>query len=137
MVSGFRCAHSESDCESDVPFHELLEHMDTSKRWSTSYAMAKGEKIIDKTCLDDDPDFDEPRKIEFDNKVFIFNFVNDSENMDIYYWIQLVGTHNEAEHYCYTLEFHGNEPHNHIYFSGNLLQFRGCSGLVSLLVFSE
>ena len=86
--------------------------------------MAKGEKITDVGvyhcliiglggfCA-------APRKITFDNRVFIFNYEQTGEV--VHFWIHLIGTPEEAKNYSYTLEFHGKKPHIYNVYSGEVI----------------
>ena len=112
-------------CESMVPFHELLKHMKSSNHWGISYVMAKGEEIVDNYEVPEEAlrvgGFKrKPAQIFYDGKVFVYDLVNYVGGENVYFWIQLIGSPEEAKNYCYTLKFHGNKPHIYTIYSGEM-----------------
>ena len=102
------------ECQDDVSFHELLEHLEQDYDFVTlelsnhkivkeksdffgahSYAYSLGDFYF--TLY----------KIVMGNRVFIFNGDKDRHNNTFYLWVQMVGSKFEAKNYYYTLEFHG------------------------------
>ena len=54
------------------------------------------------------------------NRVFIFNGIQWNKYQTLYFWIQLIGSPDEAKNYCYVLKLDGNKPHICIAYYGEV-----------------
>eukprot|EP00093_Oithona_nana_P004863 04863.XXX_207360_207917_1 [CDS] Oithona nana genome sequencing. len=92
-------------CEFEVPFHELLEHMEEEK-CSVPHFFKKGifgKKEKEFYFIS----FRTPERVEIENKTFfIIAKVIDGA---FYHWIHFVGSPQEAKNFSYTLEYFEKE----------------------------
>jgi len=86
-------------CGLQMPFHELIEHMKKIGEIGRSYT---SDLQMTLSCEAFNYGIS-PSKIEMDGKVF---FVIGIQKDNIFYhWMQLLGCHNDAKNYSYTLEY--------------------------------
>ena len=101
-----KCPHF--NCESKVPFHELIQHMETNKHFYFLHSIALKESL----CTTSDlmkSNYEKgnfcffPRKIACDTNMFFSTCIE--EGGIFYHWIHFLGPHVEAKKYAYTLEY--------------------------------
>ena len=98
-----KCPHD--GCGSQVPFHELLEHMKMKEELeSTVHKIRFGEKKAFSFS------FSFRDLIEVESKTFLncLKLTKGSQWM-VHHWIYFVGSPQEAKHYSYTLEYQNEE----------------------------
>ena len=111
-------------CESQVPFHELLEHMKQQKCiFPTVVKMRFREKLAFATSKE------YPAMIEIESKTFLSCVAGvaisqgspGSPVVMIHHWIYFVGSPQEAKHYSYTLEYQNEEQTTKTTFVGQVI----------------
>ena len=93
-------------CEVEVPFHELLEHMETTNCCTTIITKTTfGKKVKEYHLIIAAKPL--PERVEIENKNFFISFkVKDGL---FYHWVQFLGSPHEANNFSYTLEYFEKE----------------------------
>ena len=68
-----------------------------------------------------------PLKIEMDDKVFLFVGTSVVESEKKYFWVQFLGSPNEAKNYSYTLEYKGKKSPTDDETSDSIIQSQKCN----------
>ena len=115
-------------CKSKVPFHQLLEHIETQKCSSEEhYELEEGVEIVHTQTLSPlmfnsfFPFSFLPKRIEFDEKLFFFTGDYLKDNETFYFWIQVFGSKYEAKDYYYKLKIHGTDPNTVATYNGQAI----------------
>ena len=90
-------------CGSEVPFHDLIDHMKKKKDFNKMFKTKTQEIVLSKIqSLSMVPDF-YPIMFDIDSKLF-FSILKVKEGA-IYHWVHLVGSPFEAKNFSYVLEY--------------------------------
>ena len=91
-------------CETKVPFHQLIQHMETNKHYSRKLAsMDVTHGPIPEQMFKDGEFSCQPCMIEYETNLL---FITSQAKYGIFYqWIHFLGSPTEAEKYTYTLEY--------------------------------
>ena len=97
-------------CGETLPFHSVLEHMESSKDISVKYSSSLGSKMMNTVTMKEEyfknGSFTfRPVYMTIDGEIFFSLIIEKSGLM--YHWIQLLGSRWEASKFCYTLEYFG------------------------------
>ena len=93
-------------CDIEVPFHKLLEHMETTNCCVMVIRKATfGKKVKEYHSIIAAKPL--PERVEIENKTFFISFkVKDGL---FYHWVQFLGSPHEANNFSYTLEYFEKE----------------------------
>ena len=113
-------------CESQVPFHELLEHMKQKCMLRTVVKMHFREKLAFFTSND------YPVIIEIESKTFLscVAFSQGSPVPLLHHWIYLVGSPQEAKHFSYTFEYQNEKQTTKNTFVGQVISIDETAGSI-------
>ena len=91
-------------CGTKVPFHQLIQHMETNKHYSRKLAsMDVTHGPIPEQMFKDGEFCIQPCMIEYETNMF---FITSLAKKGIFYqWIYFLGSPTEAKKYAYTLEY--------------------------------
>ena len=97
-------------CGETLPFHSLLQHMESGSDISVKYSSSLGSKMMNTVTMKEEyfknGSFTfRPVYMTIDGEIFFSLIIEKSGLM--YHWIQLLGSRWEASKFCYTLEYYG------------------------------
>ena len=97
-------------CGITLPFHSLIEHLESGKDISVKYSSSFGSKMMNSVTMKEEyyknGSFTfRPISLTMDGEIF-FSLIIEKSGL-VYHWIQLLGSRWEANKYCYTLEYYG------------------------------
>merc|ERR1712062_18482 len=93
-------------CETKVPFHELLDHMEPDCLLKKDSHGLYNEYVYTYNVKSPDDAYYNPIKITAENKIF-FSVIRIEDGM-LYHWIHFYGSPIEANNYSYTLEYYND-----------------------------
>ena len=125
-------------CQSKIPFHYLLEHMEKGK---CSLFNLQINPVTKKYNISwNFPDmsnrhyniyFTPPTKFVVDKAVFFLHMEQYRDDQSIYFYIQMVGSKNEAKNYYYKLSFFGVDRYIASNFTGQAISIDDISDLAT------
>ena len=114
-----KCTGFVGSCESKVPFHELLGHLEGKGKTLSSTFGTRFESFF-RNCSQSREKVEFPLKKFVVSKTIFFNIciiLDDS----FHHWIVLYGSANEAKNYSYTLEYLDETDETKCSFTGKMI----------------